>query len=892
MIETPAEPKVLAPSAEAVAFPALPRWERPFRWLLGHPALLAAGLANLAFVFLPFYDANNVPLALSIGAHFTSAYAPATYNGWVAGPFIYAVFVPMHLAYVASGYQLYAAYTVLKAIYFGLTLWLAYALYRVFRVRSESLALAVATFVLANPMLLYVSYIWTEYDILPIAFVTAGYLLLRFSGRELPERTRILAAVALIAVSVFFYWFALVLVPTLLYYTRTRRELALELAGFAGVFGGLFLATFAAFGDTPGLFTGALSGSNTALNRADSFGFQFFLPLTGTEYLLLVGGLALLLPLLLRALRFTEPAALAIVLTLFVFTSAVPMPDNYIFVFPFAVLSLWSWPPARARLRWLWGLLAYPLVGLFLINFLIANAQPDGVGIFMFGYSLFGQNVRFLHGAAQQTTFLWGFNFAVVAAIALSIGLLALWSRTEPARPFFPPPERSPRPEGPRFSLAGRRRSGLAAGVALAGLVGLSLGFNAVVPNLVDYRGATAPPVYEMLPNFAPQNGNVVRSLPGVTYSVTGNSLEIASAAPPLSFDRWFAGDTVQLAGALSLDGITPRSTLVLDGLPYRLWLDNNSAPSLVGASTLTPAASTGVRGGSNASLPGNESVPAGLYDSHAYSVYSFAPGRFDGRYYLFSFYPGQPVRDQTAVFFVDGPHEYVTLVYNANETSVVYSGWLTGNRSESIVLGGLVPLDQWSYAIVQSNSSGIQVDINGFDCRVALPLFESGPTSLFIGTPAYNNSLNNSFHGYATGLYALNSTPPIVPAYGFTVQDGSHFTNQSLGAPRVTLRIASSAGGTTYTVDNLSLHSASPTTAVAFGKYSAAPYTLTFSIDQFTVSQYAPDRYYLVPVFWAMVGPFLLLAVTLPLLRRGVGPDRGPLAPPAAPPVPRPRAR
>lgn len=890
MIESPAEPNVLAPAAEAVAFPARSRWERPFRWLLGHPALLAAGLANLVFVFLPFYDANNIPLALSVGAHLTNGYAPATYNGWVAGPFIYAVFVPMHLAYVASGYQLYAAYTVLKAIYFGLTLWLAYSIYRVFRLRTESLAIAVATFVLANPMLLYVSYIWTEYDILPIAFVTAGYLLLRFTGRELSEPTRILSAVALIAVSVFFYWFALVLVPTLLYYTRTRRELALELAGFAGVFGSLFLATFVAFGDTPTLFTGALSGSNSALNRADSFGFQFFLPLTGTDYLLLVGGLALVLPLVLRALRFTEPATLAIVLTLFVFTSAVPMPDNYVFVFPFALLSFLFWPPARTRLRWLWGLLAYPLVGLFLINFLIANAQPDGVGIFMFGYSILGQNVRFLHGVAQQTTFLWGFNFAVVCAIVLSLGLLAIWSRTEPARTFLPPPDRSPPSERPRFSLAGRRRSAFAGGVTLATFVGFSLLFNAVVPNLVDYRGTTSPPVYEMLPNYTPQNGNVVRSLPGVTYSVIGNSLEIASASPPFSFDRWFAGNNLQLAGRLSLQGVTPRSTLVLDGLPYRLWLDNNSAPALTGASTLTPAASTGVRSGSNASLPGNESVPSGLYDSHSYSVYSFAPGRFDGRYYLFSFYPGQSVSDQTAVFFVDGPHEYVTLVYNANQTSVAYSGWLTGNRTESIVLGGIVPLDQWSYAIVDSNSAGVQVDINGFYCRVALPLFATGPTSLFIGTPAYNDSLNNSFHGYATGLYAMNTTPQIVPAYGFTLQDGDQFTNQSLGVPQVTLRIASSAGGTAYSVDNLTLHSAAPTTAVAFGKYSAAPYTITFTLDQFTVTQYAPDRYYLVPVFWATVGPFALFALTLPLLRRGVGPPQSHPGPSTAPTDPRPR--
>jgi hypothetical protein len=925
MIESPTEPAVLNPPGESVAFPTLRRWELPVRWLFAHPALLIAGLANLLFVFLPFYDANNIPLALSAGSHFTSAYAPASYNHWVAGPFIYSVYVPMHFAYLASDFQLYAAYTVLKAIYFGLTVWLAYALYRVFRLRGESLALAVAAFVLANPLLFYVSYIWTEYDILPIAFVTVGYLLLRYSGLELSDRTRILSAVALIAVSVFFYWFALVLVPTLLYYARTRRELLLELGAFAAILGGLFAATLYAFGDTLGLFTGALAGSNSALNRADSFGFQFFLQLPGPAYLLLVGLLAVVLPLVLRELRFTEPATLFVVVTLFVFTSAVPMPDNYVFVFPFALLSFLLWSPAQTRFRWLWGLLGYPLVGLFLINFLISNAQPDGVGVLMFGYALFHTNFQFLYGTAQDTAFLWAFNGLVVAAILLSFALLYSRSRTEPARPFFPPPDLAPPAAPTSASRRLGRRAALWGGGALAALVVLSLAFNAATPNLVNYHGSSPPPVYEMLPNYDPQNGNVVRELPGATYSVSGNSITIGPAAPPLAFDRWFAGNSVSLAGTIGLAGITPRSTLVIDGLPYRLWLDNDSAPDLSGASKITPQTVTGVHAGSNVSLPSNESAPAQYYNSNAYSQYSFAPGTFVNRYYLFSFSPvsrpagtssatsslgdgavsalgssgpqclhspGAASGPQTALFFIDGAHEYLNLVYNSNETTVVYSGWLTDNATCSIVLGGIVPLDQWSYAIIHPTANGTDVNINGLDNRVELPMFTTGPTSLYVGTPVYNNSQNNSFHGFATGLYATNSTPTIAPVYGFTLQDGDQFTNRSLSTPSVSFRIDSTAAGTSYTVDGLTLHSASPTTAVAFGKFASAPYALTFSVSQFTVSQYAPDRYYLVPVFWAAVGPFLLIGVTLPFLRRGIGhPSARPRtgsAPPRAVPPPR----
>jgi hypothetical protein len=875
MIGSPAGPSVLEPSSPAPRLRPTARWVGSFRWLLARPVLLLAGAVNLVLLFLPFYDANNIPNALSTGAHLSSAFPPSSYNTWVAGPYIYALFVPMHLAYVASGFQLYAAYTVLKLLLFACTAWLSYALYRHVRPRSESLAVALAAFVLANPLWLYVSYIWTEFDILPVAFATVGYLLLRYSGPSVSDRTRVLAAVALIAVSVYFYWFALILVPTLLFFAPTRRELLRELAAFVGVLGAMLAFTVVAFAGSFPAFLGSLVGSNITLNRSDDFGLQFFLPLPLPVYLGVAAAIGLALPILLHRLRFTEPATLFVVVSLFVFTSAIPMPDNYVFVFPFAVLSFLLWKPAQIRFRWLWGLLGYPVVGLLLINVVIYNVQPDGVGLFLFGYDLFHANPHPLTTRAELTVFYWVFNLLVVAAIGYSFLLLSQRSRTEPVRPLLPPDG-----DGrPRAALAGRggrrgwRAPALGGAGVLALLAVLSLLFNAAVPNLVDYRGNGPAPVYEVLPSFLPSTGNVVRPIANATFSVDGSTVAVASAAPALSFNRWFRGNDVSITGSIGFTGILPRAAIAIDGLPFRVWIENESAPDLSGVPTLPPTSGPSVAADGNATPMGDRPAPTGYNETLAYTEYDFAPSTWLGRDYSFLFLPRDPPPNETVLFFLDGPQAFAGVASDGNQSALIYAGAPTHNATRSVALGGLLAPDRTNFALLEPTPSGLSVDLDGEQLSIPVPLFASGPTDLLLGSPPPPGSERGSGAGNATPLYASPSAPPIGSSFAFDLQQGDSFTNVTLASPQLGFAIDSTSAGTSYAVDNRGWNSSQPTTEVAFGKFRTAPYAVEFTLNRFVVSQYAPDRYYLVGVFWATVGPLLLLAVTLPTVRRALGP-------------------
>ncbi|HEV2316040.1 MAG TPA: hypothetical protein VGV89_00485 [Thermoplasmata archaeon] len=865
----------------------LRRFQFGVRWIRAHPWIFGAIVLNAVFLFLPFYDSNNLPWALAVTSHFNSAVPPSSYNHWVAGFFIYAAYVPLHLAYVGSGYQIYWAFTTLKVLYFGLTLWMAYAFYRVFQARSQSLAEAVAVFVLANPLWLFVNYIWTEFDIIPVAFVAVGYLVLRYGDIRLSEHFRTLVGVALIAVSVFFYWYALVLIPTLLYYSTSNRERARMLAYGGAVVGGMFALTVLVFSASPTAYLAALTGGNSLLNRADFFGFQYFVSLTSTEYLGLAGAIVVGLPWLLRRLRFSEAASAFVVLTLFVFTNSVPTPDNYVFVFPFALFSFLNWREADARLRWLWPLLAYPLVGLALSNLFIANAQPDGVGVFYWGYDLFRSNPQFLVGPTMTAEFLRAFNLAVVAAITLSIGVLTLFDRRRPMTPpaVVPSSERARPSPAPPLRLP--RRRVIVAASTFAAVAALALAFNVAAPDLVTYTGVGNAPIYLMTPFYVPSTNNVVRPIPGQTFSQSGATIDIPAPAPPLVFGRWFSTESVELAGHVGFSGVVPRATLAIDSAPFPVSILNRTLPQLDEGNLTPPSSEFGVHAVHPGALPFNPGVPVYYLDGNSSQYYSFDGSGWIGGTYTLAVDPVRWSPGQTAVLYLRGAGEALALASDANRTRIVYSG---AGPSGSIELFGGLPLNVWSFVSFRPTPEGVAFDVNGVDATVTAPLFTSGVSTLMtVGKPPYLNAANNTYYGFSSGLYSSGGPLPMDSSFGFSVATSHGTVNGTLGAPALDFNLTSSPGATHLAITGGSFDSGLQTTIFAIGKWFDGPYAVTLTLGRFVMRQVAPDRFYLVPVFWAAAAPLLLVGVSLAVLpadrersgtprtNRGLLPEHGP---------------
>lgn len=840
------------------------------RWGRQHWALLAAGSANLIFVFLPFYDANNIPLALTTASHFNSSAPAFTASTWVAGPFINADYLPQYLAYVASGYQLYWAYTVLKLSSFGMTCVLTWVLFRIFRERDEALAYRVALFTLANPIWIYVNYIWTEYDIFPVTFLAIGFVLLRYTRWGTADRYRVPVGLLCIMVSVFFYWFALAIVPTLIFYARDPAE-RIRTAVYSAIFFLILIgATVVLLAGNLLLDTSTLLGTNTQLNRAHEFGLHFFVPFTPVEYAVFLLALVIPLPLLLRQIGVPEVPTAFVVLSALIFSAPIPLPDNYVAIFPFALLSLLA--ARRQCFNWasVVGLLAFPITGLLLISLYIGNAQPDGVGIFFWGFDLFHLDIHFLPSTpAVQGQYLLWYNILVGVSITLSLLVLA-WVVHTSARVgnsgAVPTPDRSVAANGAgviRQRLPGRSPSRVGSlAILLVILAVASLAFNAAYPTSALYDGSDTPPTYFLTPIFVPDNGNIVRPIPNATYSESGSTFVISRNAPPMMFGRWYGSQGFTMSGSVALNGTLPQTAPIVNGTPFNVSLLNFSQPDEETSQWMSP---TGLQGVTNDTVPQDLlSATHSAYDLTGNStvLYNLTPDQFLDRYYVLAFEPQNATPVSSTILDVKNSENFFSVVTLAGEDLLEYGG--VSNSSSvpvAVPIPGTVDTGVWNYLVFEPTSSGLWVDLSGRIVHVNVGLFPPGSNEqVRLGTPSSGGEYGDAFLGLSTGLYASETEPKSLNQTMVVVSVAGHVTYFPLSSPNVEFSVASSSTGSRLDIANESFETNLRTTAFYVGKLSPGQYELTFDLTSYRMTQLGPDRYYLVPVFWTFVGPYVVL--------------------------------
>jgi hypothetical protein len=123
-------------------------------------------------------------------------------------------------------------------------------------------------------------------------------------------------------------------------------------------------------------------------------------------------------PVLLKRLRYAEPAALFFILLLFIYASAVPLPDYFLWLYPIGVfLAVTSWSHLSVYKKLLLvNLPAY--VGLFFINIVIGN--PVQAGPFYFLFPILHENVVFLHTILEYREWALIFNLFLVGSVILT----------------------------------------------------------------------------------------------------------------------------------------------------------------------------------------------------------------------------------------------------------------------------------------------------------------------------------------------------------------------------------------------------------------------------------------------------------------------------------------
>jgi hypothetical protein len=848
--------------------------------LIGSNTLLViASLANLVFLFLPFYDSNNIPLSLAVATHFDSNVPAFSVTGWAAGPFINAAYVPMYLSYVFSGFSLYWSYTTLKLIYFVVTCSMAWCFYTVLRRAGRVLAQFAALACLANPLWFYLNYVWVEFDIIPVAFLAISYVLLRYGKDRMDDVSRVTMATACLFVSIFFYWFALAALPALLFYSKTRRERGLLLVCSLLMGAALAITTVWLLAGSPSLYLNTLLGHNSALNRSAFFGLQYYVTLGSLPYLGLLIAIVFVLPFLLYVAGSAEELTIFVVLSILVYSSSVSTPDNYMAIFPFALLLAGSVRPGRRTLV-LAGLLLLPATGLVLISFFIGAAQPSGIGVFYWGYDIFHANVVFLPTASSQQAFLVWYNrailFAVIAAISVAVVVAVNYSY-QGKRKRYETASRIPTatPAGQQ-SFGYKRRIGSRSSrrwiPLVAVLILASLVFNLAYPNIVQYSGAGSLPLYAITPSFWPDNGNVPRPIEGKTFTQQGSEFTIATAAPPIVVGRWFHAQTMSLTGTEGLAGAIPSHVQVIYGNPFNVSLWNTTQPDSSKARLLSPTFLGDV---TNQTLPIkllNQSNNASYFDGYSTAIYNVTESQFVGSYLAFAFNITHPGPLQTDVFNVLTGKNSFTLVADPHQTLVTYGGNAAGGTVTIRNFTKTVEQNTWYYVVIHPTQSSVAVNLSGETQVIDAALFDNATDQLRLGVPFPGGGTNYSFGGLYSNVLVSNQPPHAVDELSLEVTGEGVDQHLSIPNASFAVSISGSSQASVWSIGSDRFTSTEPIGKFYTGKFQVGAYSFALDLSSFSVTQVLADHFYLLPVFWTAIVPYLLLGLAVrTLLRPGL---------------------
>jgi hypothetical protein len=777
-------------------------------------------------------------------------------NAWPGGFFSFMFLTPLYLTYLYSGFNLYASIVALKLVLFFFTLLTAFLLYRITQKVKPAYADTVLLFTLLNPAVLYVNYFWTQVDILPVFFFTLGYVLLRYVDFGGSNLKRYVVGFFPILISAFIYRYALLLVPALVFYDSAGvKQKASAMAIAVVEAGALFAVEFAFFRGELYNYAGALSGG--VINMSGVQGFQYWMGIPQLPYLLFLAVLGLAIPLLLKNLKYHEPAALFFVLLLFIYTSAVPLADYFLWLYPIGVLlALTSASKLTINKKLL--LTSLPVfVGIFFMSFTIGNGVQSG--LFYFAYPLLQLDVPLMVSSPQlYAGWIFLFNLCLLGTVVgVSWFCLAPYNRVSDS-------EASPKPSNAWITrwghaLTAKKKALVALAVVL--LLFLGLGFNGMLSQPVVASNQQVFPLY-LFPaansyDSSPMSGTYYLSWAGLV--VYNNWSQSIAFHHPLTYQ-----DTdLNLSFNLQTESYGRFEMLKTDNYTLGLAVQPDFASSNLSA--VDPEWQSGVA---------PQKVNATLFATDV-DAYSMGPSSFinygfnessQDRYYLIGFRFPENNTHQNLLFHFATPQSLIQYTVSNNAVSLYYNNLATHNQSSAVIIYNNFSASGWNLLAFKFTDDGFYSWVNNKPLSLENRSLGADVT-LMVDSNIYGNL--TSPVASITQLYsALNWQPKTSVERTLFIDNGSrNMQSVPFDSAEVTLSFHTAPTYSKVEVENYSF-TLEPAKAVSFGKLSGGDYGFSVRLNYFELSQKA-DGYYYVPVYFAVVVPLAVALLSLPLIIR-----------------------
>lgn len=818
--------------------------------------LYVAIAVNLALALLPIYDSFNTRCWVALGSSITSSAPTMANNAWPGGFFTFMAFTPMYLTYVYSGFNYYASIVALKLILFIFTLLTAFLLYRITQKIKPAYADIVLLFTLLNPAILYINYFWTQLDILPVFFFILGFALLRYVDFGGSNWKRYLVGFFPIMISAFIYRYSLILIPALILFdSGTSKQKLSGLIVAVGEAAALFSVELLLFRGQIYNYAGALAGS--VINMSGVEGFQYWLSIPQVPYIAFLLVLGIIVPVILKALKYDESAALFFILLIFIYTSSVPLADYFLWLYPISIILILrsSSKLSLSRKLLLTGLPLY--LGLFFISFIIGNGIQSGP--FYFAYPLLHQDISLIASTSLYDNWVLLFNLVLLGSvIAASIFCLSKSNRfqgTQPTMALIKP-------------IKFTRRKNAVLAVLVIVVVLLSISFNAFYAQPIT---ASNEQVYPL--DLFPANNHYDSMPMGSTYYLSWNGLLVFNnGSGPISFNHALNLQNIDLNVDFNLTADIYGNYNLLTADNYTMGIDLQPTVSTFNLTTVEPSGNSS--SDSQQAVISTFDEPVALYSFNSTSSVNYQLNQSDiGDYYAVAFKFTNSDLPQSLLFhFSNSEYIFDYSISNTLQWAFYYDQ--TYHNSTTAASGYSMALeDGWNLVVFKPTAKGFTAWVNNQSFTVEGRFF-SEDTALQV-TSYYTGKSSQDAGGYVSQLYSCASKPVAGTDYVFYVDvDSTRHIEASIDSSELNLNLVTSSDGGTLTVGGYSWPIES-LNSVAFGKLTYGVYGLTLTLNYLELSQKSYG-YYLVPVYFAVVVPFAVTLLSLPLLfrRRGTAAD------------------
>jgi hypothetical protein len=256
--------------------------------------------------------------------------------------------------------------------------------------------------------------------------------------------------------------------------------------------------------------------------------------------------------------------------------------------------------------------------------------------------------------------------------------------------------------------------------------------------------------------------------------------------------------------------------------------------------------------------------VPVAVYNFNRTSTVDYQLNQSEGMYYATAFRFAQNNFSQSLLFHFNNSRYIFDYSVSKDMQYVFVYDQTYHNFTSGASSYNISPDGGWNLINFKPTAKNFTAWVNNQSFTIAGGYFGED-TSLQIMS-YYTGKTTREAGGYITQLYSCQSMPVTGTGYTFYVDvNQERHIEAPITSPQLNLNLSTTSEGGTLTVDGNSWP-ITPINYVSFGKLSPGVYGLTLTLNNMEISQKS-NGYYILPVYFAVVIPFAVALLSLPLI-------------------------